>query len=94
MYAIPGGEGAADCDHETVRQLANDGGANRYFTCEACGSVLIREGALESDTPSDLGTVDPEIDDLLIDIEAHHERVGGHKTVFDRLAMAWWRLVS
>jgi len=73
-YAIQAGDDA-DCSHDDVRQLASDGGANRYFRCRSCGGVLVREAPLQSKgSGADLGTVDPRFEDLLDDLDHYHER--------------------
>ncbi len=65
----------ADCAHDDLRQLASDGGANRYFRCRACGGILVREAPLRSEgSDADLGSVDPRLGEVLEDIDDHHER--------------------
>lgn len=73
FYAIPGGADQA-CEHDVVNGLGN-GGLNRYFECAACGCVLVRETGIGGTTGAtdQLGTVDPNLEDLLEDLEAYHE---------------------
>lgn len=98
LYAVPG-EGDPDCDHEVVTDIGNDAGANRFYECPDCGSILIREGYLpEGDgSTADLGTVDPRIGDLLDDIDRYHETgsaFGPEKEtpIRDRLAEVYSRM--
>jgi len=43
--AVPGVDGGgADCEHESVAQLGADTGANEYYRCEACQTVLVQAG--------------------------------------------------
>lgn len=97
FYAISNESG---CDHGEVRHLAQGGDVNRYYRCPDCDGVLIREGG---PTPGggtdDLGTIDPEMGDLMADLEAHD---GGRRgadrhgpgSLFGRFAAAWRRLVN
>lgn len=73
FYAIPGGADRA-CEHDVVNGLGS-GGLNRYFECASCGCVLVRETGIARSTGAtdQLGTVDPNLEDLLEDIEAYHE---------------------
>ncbi|MUV87771.1 hypothetical protein GJ631_14725 [Natronomonas sp. CBA1123] len=100
LYAIPGG-GDADCDHDAVHELGADGGANRYFECPDCGSVLVREGRRppEGRSAEGLGTVDPRLGDLLDDIDAYHDGTGSSfapdrpESTLERVTEAWRRLL-
>lgn len=103
FYAIPGaGAAAVECDHAAVQGLGSDGGMNRYFECPNCGSVLVREAAFPhgDGANDDLGSVDPQLGDLLADIEAHHDgrdspyESSPPETAIDRLADAVWRLLG
>ena len=92
-YAIGAG-GEADCEHDAVDELAGDAGANRYFRCRDCGCVLVREPPMHSEgTDADLGTVDPRMEDLLVDIDHYHERRAGGSSVLGRVAGAVRRLL-
>jgi len=72
-FAI-GTDADADCDHDAVTELASDAAANRFFQCEACGGVLVREAPMQSDgTDHDLGAFDPHIEDLLQDLDHYHD---------------------
>ena len=72
-YAI--GVGRGDCDHDSLREMASDAGANRYFRCRDCGGVLVREPPMRSEgTDADLGTIDPEFDEVLADLDHYHDR--------------------
>lgn len=37
----------ADCAHEPIVRLGADNGNNEYFQCEACDTVLIKEGYVD-----------------------------------------------
>ena len=92
-YAI-GTAGDGDCEHDTLERLASDAGANRYFRCRNCGGVLVREPPMRSEgTGADLGTVDPRMDDLLVDLDHYHERRTGRSSVVGRVAGAVRRLL-
>jgi hypothetical protein len=89
-YAI--GAGHADCDHESLRAMASDAGANRYFRCRDCGGVLVREPPMRSEgVDADLGTIDPEFDDLLDDLDQFHD--SRRSSVVGRAVAAVRRLV-
>lgn len=97
FYAISDEPG---CDHERVRHLAQGGDVNRYYRCPTCDGVLIRQGG---PTPTggtdDLGTVDPDLDDLLIDLDHYHRKRGVPKSshassLASRVIAAWRQLVS
>ena len=87
------------CDHDEVRHLAQGGDVNRYYRCPDCDGVLVREGGPTPDGGTDdLGTVDPEMGDLMADLEAHHgDRPGSatqpSRSLVGRVA-AWRRLVD
>lgn len=69
FYAIPDDPA---CDHEAVRHVPG-AGVNRYYRCPDCETVLVRAGGPTPDGGTDdLGTIDPRMDDLLEDLEAHH----------------------
>ena len=95
FYAISDEPG---CDHERVRHLAQGGGVNRYYRCPDCDGVLVREGGPEPTGGSDdLGTIDPEMGDLMADLEAHRggrsSKTRRSDSVLGRFAAAWRRLV-
>ena len=92
-YAI-GAAWDGDCEHDTLERLASDAGANRYFRCRDCGGVLVHEPPMRSEgTDADLGTVDPRMDDLLVDLDHYHERRTGRSSVVGRVAGAVRRLL-
>ena len=89
-YAI--GVGRGDCEHGSLSEMAGDAGANRYFRCRDCGGVLVQEPPMRSEgTDADLGTIDPEFDDLLADLDHYHDRT--HSSVVGRTVAAVRRLV-
>jgi hypothetical protein len=100
FYAIPGSEESA-CGHDAVRELGSDG-TNQFFECVDCGSALVKQRVVSraETPPSDLGSVDPRMTDLLDDIDAYHAgeptsfSPGRSKSVVSRLASAWRRLVG
>ena len=95
FYAISDEPG---CDHERVHHLAQSGDVNRYYRCPDCDGVLIRQGG---PTPTggsdDLGTIDPEMGDIMADLEARNggrsSDARGSGSVFGRFAAVWRRLV-